>query len=217
MTTTHYCRVHGEYNVYDGNLGGCPDCQQLERDNIARLDDIAHANVKLAVQMVYHTNNPGDYECPACRMISLKYLASRCPLCRSDVNSTFWERIQAREEEERKDAERQHQTWLASPEYAKEQEEKKLAHEREFLAAKTAARRAKLVACVSTFAVNLLKGQVLLLGLLLAVATLCVPLVLDPAGRRLLVGGVCVGEVVVLYVCALRLRMAFRHSSVATH
>lgn len=116
MATTHYCNVHGEYNVYDGSSGGCPDCQYENSLN-------ERARSESAVRAAYLTNNPGDYECPACKMVSLKYCASRCPKCQADVTSDFWGRIQEQERSERErrqQAEEKRQKWLASPEHAAE-------------------------------------------------------------------------------------------------
>ena len=135
MSATHYCHIHGSYTVYNGEVGGCPDCQRLSSDNKDILEQLANsqkANVEIAAQVIYRTNNPGDYECPACKMISLKTDASRCPLCRSDVPSEFWDRIRLRkqlEDEKRRQAEEDRQKWLASPEYAKELETARLAAE----------------------------------------------------------------------------------------
>lgn len=131
----HYCSVHGEYS---GDYG-CPDCQRAEEraeeasirsaeahdELLERLGEISEQNADAAERAAYLTNNPGDYDCPACRMKSLKYLASRCPRCQSDIPDAFWERVQERERleaEKRKQAEIARQKWLASPEYAAQQE-----------------------------------------------------------------------------------------------
>jgi len=93
-----------------------------------------------AERAAYLTNNPGDYGCPACMMISLRYGASCCPKCQRALPGDYWQRIREQERlaaERARVAEEQRQKWLASPEYAMEQEQKKLAVE--------AAARAKAV------------------------------------------------------------------------
>lgn len=136
----HYCSVHGEHKDDDG----CPACREAEthaeeasRELLESLNDIseqsaksAQASAEAARHAAYLANNPGDYECPACKMTSLKPDASRCPMCQSDVPDGFWEQVQERErlaEQQRRQAEERRQKWLASPEYAKEQERSRLA------------------------------------------------------------------------------------------
>jgi hypothetical protein len=105
--------MHGEYSGYY-----CTDCQNASRDLQRANEDLLKKLGELSeetYEAAYLSNNPGDYGCPACRLKSLKYLASRCPLCQSDISSAFWEPI--------KQAAVRHQKWLASPEYAAQQEE----------------------------------------------------------------------------------------------
>lgn len=141
-----YCGTHGAYD--DEHSNGCPDCREAaersENENKELLETLnemsehteenARESRKAAERAAYLANNPGDYQCPECKMISLKYLASRCPKCQAGVSDSFWEGIQkkARVEaekaaEERKLADEERQKWLASPEYALEQKNKKLA------------------------------------------------------------------------------------------
>lgn len=113
-----------------------------------------------AERAAYLENNPGDYQCMWCKMVSLKYEASCCPICRRDVPEFYWKDIreskrlanEKADEERRIAAEKQriadekHQKWLASPEYALEVERKKLAKEaatRDEVLAKEAATRDK--------------------------------------------------------------------------
>jgi uncharacterized Zn finger protein (UPF0148 family) len=158
----HYCKLHGEYD--DDYSNGCPDCQKAQeyseeateraentrKEMLEKLGELseqrgenARANREAIERAAFLTNNPGEYECPKCKMISLKNGASCCPKCQKDVPENFWREIRAREyaEAERKkvEAERQreakkiaaekHQKWLASPEYALEQKNKQLASE----------------------------------------------------------------------------------------
>ena len=93
---------------------------------------IAEKNREAVEHAAYLENNPGDYQCPSCKMISLKSDASRCPKCQANVSSSFWSNIWESERlarEERRIAEEKQQKWLASPEYMLEQEHKKLASE----------------------------------------------------------------------------------------
>lgn len=80
----------------------------------------------------YQANNPGDFECPYCLLVSLKRYARRCPICRGDVPQSYWQRVaeseeakrqrneemRRRAEDERKRKEAAHQAWIQSPEYA---------------------------------------------------------------------------------------------------
>jgi hypothetical protein len=79
-----YCRIHGHFGDFHE---GCPTCRDTEEDIKTSLSEIAHASA-----------NPGDYECPHCRYISLKWGASRCPLCHGDLRGDHWKNILAAEE-----------------------------------------------------------------------------------------------------------------------
>ncbi len=120
----HYCSVHGEYRIYGWETGGCPDCKsEKARAESDRAESIeaSKRTADNSVYAAYLTNNPGDYECPECRMVSLKNYASRCPLCRAEISRVFWEQIRERErlaENKRIQDETERQQWLASPEYA---------------------------------------------------------------------------------------------------
>src|SRR4051812_10162690 len=96
-----YCHIHGEH---DEDVYGCPDCQREERDQrdareeqserlreqSEHLEQIAEANAYAA----HRLQNPGDFQCPHCMMISLKRGASCCPLCRRDVSKSDWNEIE---------------------------------------------------------------------------------------------------------------------------
>ena len=89
-----------------------------------------------SLEAAYRTNNPGDYKCPHCLMISLKDGAGVCPICRRDIHVTYWHEIAAERhrnslqlaEKNRRAAEEQikqyvefslkeqaHRKWLKSP------------------------------------------------------------------------------------------------------
>ncbi len=65
-----YCKIHGEYYGYV-----CDGCQDAE----------------------WKQSNPGDYQCPHCKYISLKNEASRCPLCHGGIESDYWNNVRAAE------------------------------------------------------------------------------------------------------------------------
>ncbi|MHB0997496.1 MAG: hypothetical protein ACYC2I_14115 [Elusimicrobiales bacterium] len=186
-----YCSTHGEYDDdYSNGCPDCQKLEErsqeaaerAENDNkelLEKLNEMSEQReaiarssreaterasaeaAEAARDAAYLANNPGDYECPECRMISLKHLARRCPKCQSNISDSFWERIREQErlaaelaaEEKRLAAEKQkieeenRQKWLASPEYALEVERKKIASEaalaREKLESEAAARRHK--------------------------------------------------------------------------
>src|ERR1019366_9490961 len=46
--------------------------------------------VKLREREIYERNNPGDYKCPECLLVSLKRGASRCPMCHAVVGRDYW-------------------------------------------------------------------------------------------------------------------------------
>lgn len=75
---------------------------EIERSREESSENIAAA----AAYIANAKNNPGDYDCPACRYTTLKYLASRCPKCQADTPSGYWlpiiERERARAEADRK-------------------------------------------------------------------------------------------------------------------
>ncbi len=87
-----YCRTHGKF--WDPYESGCPACRDLKEST---LEAIRASD--------YRRANPGEYECPHCRYISLRRMASRCPLCQGTVDDSYWKRVEARErtrdEEER--------------------------------------------------------------------------------------------------------------------
>ncbi len=106
---------------------------QLEELELQRQEDLDEAEERAderARQIAYKNSNPGDFECPSCFYVTLRRKASRCPECHGEVHRSYWERIEAREmeqrrqheeqiaraEEERRKAEAAHQAWLKSPE-----------------------------------------------------------------------------------------------------
>jgi hypothetical protein len=123
-----YCRVHGEYS--DLWESGCPECQRAEqRTRDAEADaaeaarELAERVEELAAENTYRSNNPGDFECPYCLLISLKRGARRCPKCQHDIEGQYWDALRTRELEARKREEaareekrRAHEEWSRSPE-----------------------------------------------------------------------------------------------------
>jgi len=125
-----YCRIHGEYTLYGDDRSGCPDCLQAQYDQESnsealaeKLEQLSTQTAAAAIIAAHKTNNPGDYKCPACMMISLKDGAMRCPVCRADVPSGYWDGIRDQErllERQKQQAKIDRQKWLESPEYAEE-------------------------------------------------------------------------------------------------
>jgi hypothetical protein len=79
-----YCRTHGVYHDTFGD--GCPRCRETEESTLRSL-----ANTE------YRATNPGEYECPHCRYVSLRREAPRCPLCHGSVHADYWSRVRAAE------------------------------------------------------------------------------------------------------------------------
>lgn len=75
-----YCQVHGRYGDYND---GCPECRGAEADLKHALEDVS--------RIAHRQANPGDFECPHCKFVSLKMDASRCPLCHGDVGKDYWQ------------------------------------------------------------------------------------------------------------------------------
>ena len=126
----YHCYIHGEYTEYGETHQGCPDCQQAQYDRETssnelsiKLDTLATQTAAAAIIAAHKTNNPGDYQCPSCKLISLIDGASCCPMCRKDVPSGYWERIREAErkiERQNRQAKADKQRWLQSPEYAEQ-------------------------------------------------------------------------------------------------
>src|SRR3989338_9135317 len=107
-----YCKVHGRY---EGS--GCSDCRDAEEQSaldreeiireLARSREESKENLAAAVSHIANSkNNPGDYICPACRYTTLKYLASRCPICHINIDGEYWIPITAAIERAKKEAEK---------------------------------------------------------------------------------------------------------------
>ena len=65
------------------------DAERAERAHEEQLEQLRE-NAQRAEQAAYARINPGDYDCPACLYRTLKYRATRCPMCRADVGSGYW-------------------------------------------------------------------------------------------------------------------------------
>lgn len=83
-----YCNTHyREYDTID-----CPQCE-VERRHNELLDQLRESDHERA--------NPGEYECPHCRYVSLKRNASRCPLCHGIIDDRHWVALSAAEQRTR--------------------------------------------------------------------------------------------------------------------
>ena len=102
-----YCSHHGiEYGD-----GDCPRCLQDERHRevleqarssheelIEAARDAAEAASEAARESDFRRANPGDYQCPHCKYITLKLGATRCPACHGTPSPDYWPRAIAREQ-----------------------------------------------------------------------------------------------------------------------
>lgn len=182
-----YCHTHGSYS----GDSGCWDCQKAEeraseaaaeltkqleqtredaRENAERAEEAARERADQAEETAWErahlVNNPGDYQCPYCLMTSLKKPARRCPRCQHDIESGYWDRVNAREAEagrrevearRREEAEKERQKkarekWLKSPEGIAATKAEAAAHQaRKAAEAKVAeeARQAQLAAVLA--------------------------------------------------------------------
>jgi hypothetical protein len=98
-----YC---GNHSInYSGST--CPRCDADERhrallnataEGLADTVDAMHASD-------YRRANPGDYQCPHCKYVALKSDATRCPLCRGEIDRAYWKgvRILERAEADRRE------------------------------------------------------------------------------------------------------------------
>ena len=91
----HYCGKHS----LDHESLFCPRCAAEERHEelIDQARDGREATVRAMHESDYRRANPGDYECPHCKYISLKWGASRCPLCHGELRSEHWSNVRAAE------------------------------------------------------------------------------------------------------------------------
>ncbi len=127
-----HCRIHGDY-IYDA----CPSCQDLaeraerERQERRGAEEEDREERRAAEERAlesrqesdYKNANPGDYECPNCRYITLRREASRCPKCRGAVTPDYWKPILTRE---RREAEaREQQRKLVAEEWARGEPERR--------------------------------------------------------------------------------------------
>jgi hypothetical protein len=107
MPTQEYCFKHSIH--YPGS--SCPRCDAEERHREI-LDATEQSGTEAIEEMrasAYRRANPGDYECPHCRYVSLKRNASRCPLCHGDIGIAYWADIQNSEVAA---AQRQRAEWI---------------------------------------------------------------------------------------------------------
>lgn len=90
------------HTYYDPD-GFCPGCYRIEQhqriveESDVRREELAREEMEQLSEnarlIADARNNPGDYDCPACLYRTLKYKASRCPLCRASPGTEYWERV----------------------------------------------------------------------------------------------------------------------------
>lgn len=105
-----YCRVHdGLYYKYED---GCPKCrddaEQAASDRSEIIGELARSREDIANAAFYFAN-PGDYNCPSCKFLTLKKGASRCPRCQADPGLQYWAEVETKEREYRAEVERKKQ------------------------------------------------------------------------------------------------------------
>ena len=102
----YYCPIHGQYPQYKD---GCPECQEAEeraekraREAEERAEERAREAEERAEErardVIYKRANPGDYECPACKYITLRRDASRCRECHASIEERYWVDVRSAEQ-----------------------------------------------------------------------------------------------------------------------
>lgn len=131
-----YCSTH--YINYETGRS-CPECRkdEMERSNQEIIDSLSALadsraesaeEIKQAIEdSAYKYTNPGDYECPHCGLVSLKYCKSRCPMCHADIEGSYWDAVIKRAKEA---AEREALRKKEEAAKVREQEEQDRAEER---------------------------------------------------------------------------------------
>lgn len=97
-----YCGRHG----IDHSSSDCPRCLAEERheellssnaETVRVLENLREESIQALEESDRRRANPGDFECPHCRYISLRRDASRCPLCHGSIDSGYWKVVLERE------------------------------------------------------------------------------------------------------------------------
>ncbi|MEK7686287.1 MAG: hypothetical protein AAB466_12785 [Verrucomicrobiota bacterium] len=123
-----YCGRHSlDYKSRD-----CPRCAAEERHQelLNLTAEGIEETVRATRESDYKRANPGDCECPHCKYFSLKSDASRCPLCRGDIGSDYWNKVRAAQR--------------AAAERRRAQEEAHAAEEKRTAPARAAAERKRI-------------------------------------------------------------------------
>lgn len=76
--------------------------EERERERERRHEEIVEERRRAS----HKEANPGDYECPECRYVTLLRSATRCPKCRAVVDPSYWSPIFEREKKQAEDRER---------------------------------------------------------------------------------------------------------------
>ncbi len=98
----YHCSSHNiDYN------NTCPECraEQAETDRQSMIDALSELaenrsgdidDLRSEIQDLAHKQaNPGDYTCPECKFVTLKYEATRCPKCHCAIPLENWSAIRA--------------------------------------------------------------------------------------------------------------------------
>jgi len=116
-----HCRIHGrEFEYWEG----CPECRdaevRAEQDRAELLEALEREREERRAaeeDAKNRTANPGDYECPECRYVTLRRMAKRCPKCHAIIPPAHWPPIveaeRRRAEERERERQRAAQEWAA--------------------------------------------------------------------------------------------------------
>lgn len=74
--------------------------QQQELENQIRREqfevELERGRLNALVQIEERKRNPGEYECIACRFVTLKYRSTKCTSCQASIPSEYWEEVDER-------------------------------------------------------------------------------------------------------------------------
>jgi hypothetical protein len=120
-----HCRIHGVEYRYEDGCSECRDAADRTReaeerareaeDRACEADARAEADRAAILERLsaaeYARANPGNYQCPACRYITLLRDASRCPICHANPGDQYWAAVRDAERAEALRAEAAAREW----------------------------------------------------------------------------------------------------------
>jgi len=91
--------------------------EATERAGLAQAratEEAARQERQAIEEAAWKKNNPGDYDCPSCKLQSLLRRAKRCPICRANIPDGYWAQVDAAEKKRiEKDRRREEKTGRA--------------------------------------------------------------------------------------------------------